>query len=70
MAAPEEEMEFQEPERKTQAVPPEVEATNVEQGRVDLVDVGSEHVLPALSLPIATGFGYTRPKCVETERSR
>ena len=50
MTASQKEMNLQEPEGKAQPVPPQVHAGDVEQNRIDLVDVGSEHAFP-LSRP-------------------
>ena len=46
MTASQEEMNLQEPDSKAQPVPPEVHTGDVEQDRVDSVDVGSEHTFP------------------------
>ena len=49
MTASQEEMNLQEPEGKTEPIPPEVHTGDVEQNRIDLVDVGFEHAF-SLSL--------------------
>ena len=49
MTTSEEEMNLQEPEGKTQPVPPNMHPGDVEQDWINLVDVRSEHAFPATS---------------------
>ena len=44
MTASEEEVQFEESEGEAQAVPPEMEAADVEQDGIDAMRVRSEHV--------------------------